>query len=65
MKHLDVCGPLQRAVSFVGLPGFRTTVVALTHPCFRHASVRHRRFDGATGADAELKMLMAAQAVVE
>ncbi len=65
LKHLDACGPIQRKVSFAGLPGFRTTVVALTHPSLRHASVRHRRFDGATGAEAELKMLIAARVMAD
>lgn len=63
LKHLDACGPIQLKVSFAGLPGFRTTVVALTHPSLRHTSVRHRRFHGATGAEAELKMLIAARAM--
>lgn len=65
LKHLDASGPVQRKVSFAGLPGYRTTVVALTHPSLRHASVRHRRFDGATGAEAELKMLIAARSMAD
>lgn len=65
LKHLDASGPVQPKVSFVGLPGFRTTVVALTHPSLRHASVRHRRFDGASGADAELRMLIAARSMAD
>lgn len=65
LKYLDASGPIQRRASFVGLPGFRTTVVALTHPSLRHASMRHRRFDGATGADAELRMLMVARTMAD
>jgi|APTNR8051073442_1049403.scaffolds.fasta_scaffold04218_8 hypothetical protein len=65
LKHLDASGPVQVEVSFVGLSGFRTTVAALTHPSFRHASVRHRRFDGVVGAEAELKMLIVAKSMVE
>jgi len=34
-----------------------TTVVALTHPCLRHAGVRHRRYKGFAGISAEEAML--------
>ena len=57
LKHLDARGALQRGVTFPSLPSYTTTVVALTHPCCWHASVRYRQFQDARGADAELKML--------
>jgi hypothetical protein len=57
LKHLDENSPVRQGVSFQGLPGLATTVVALTHPSQRAASVRHRRYGGEDGAAAELAML--------
>jgi hypothetical protein len=56
LKHLDAVGPVRKAVEFDQIPGLVTTVVALTHPSLRHASVRHRRYDEKPGDDAELAM---------
>ena len=57
LKHLDAVGPVQAQVTFTALPGFRSNVVALTHPCLRHASVRHRRYKNKEGSEAEFLML--------
>ena len=57
LRHLDAVGPVRVEVTFPGLEGYRTTVVALIHPSLRHASLRHRRYGSVVGADAELAML--------
>jgi len=57
LRHLDSVGPVRRDIRFTGLPGFATNIVALAHPSLRHASVRHRRYCGLTGDEAELAML--------
>jgi hypothetical protein len=57
LKHLDAVGPVQSHVTFDGIDGFATTVVALTHTSLRHASVRHRRYGGEEKHAAEVKML--------
>lgn len=57
LKHLDAAGPVRFGVTFAADPELRCTAVALTHPCLRHASVRHRSYRGHQGADAELQML--------
>lgn len=57
LKHLDAVGPVRTDVTFPGVADFRTTVAALIHPSLRHASLRHRRYGAATGADAEPAML--------
>jgi len=57
LKHLDVVGPVQTGTTFRGVKDLRTTVVALIHPSLRHASLRHRRYGAAAGAEAELAML--------
>lgn len=57
LKHLDAVGALQPGVSFFGIENYSTTVVALIHPSLRHASLRHRRYGEARGADAELMLL--------
>ncbi len=62
ITHLDAVGPLQTNVCISAVPGFKTTVVALVHPSMRHASVRHREYDGYFGAEAEMMMLRAALA---
>ena len=56
-KHLDEMGPVQRGVTFPESPDLRATVAALTHPCLRHATIRHRRYKGRTGVNAEALML--------
>lgn len=55
LKHIDGVGPVQRAVRFPA--DLVSTVVALTHPSLRDASVRHRRYAGNAGHEAELAML--------
>jgi hypothetical protein len=62
LRHLDAVGPVQEKVTFPGLTGWTTTVVALTHPSLRGASVRHRRYQGAEKHDAEVRMLHDARA---
>lgn len=57
LKHLDAVGPVQMGVTFRGLEGLRTTAVALIHPSLRHANLRHRRYGGEVGSDAELARL--------
>jgi hypothetical protein len=64
LKRLDDAGPVQRAVEFDGAPGIATTVVALTHPSLRPASVRHRRYQGQAGNQAELAMLRDVRAAI-
>jgi hypothetical protein len=61
LLHLDAAGPVQPNVSFSRLPDFATTVVALTHPSQRQASVRHRRYKQLAGDAAELLMLREAR----
>ena len=56
-KHLDKVGPVRRDVRFPGAPDIVATVVALTHPCFRHASIRYRRYRDSMGNKAEMAML--------
>ena len=57
LRHLDEVGAVRTDVGFPALGAYRTTAVALIHPSLRHASLRHRRHEGLTGADAELRML--------
>ena len=64
-KHLDKVGPVQRDVRFPGAPDVVATVVALTHPCFRHASIRYRRYLDSIGDEAEMAMLRDAKAGLE
>lgn len=53
IREIDKGGAFRAHVTFRDLPGFSTTVVALLHPSLRHASLRHRRYNGLVGADAE------------
>ena len=57
LRHLDAVGLVQCNVEFRCTPIVRSTVVALTHPSLRDASVRHRRYRGEAGHSAELAML--------
>lgn len=57
LKRLDAAGPVRFYVCFAEADGLRSTVVALTHPCLRHASIRHRRYRECSGAEAEALML--------
>lgn len=57
LKHLDEVGPVRHRVSFSGVTGLQSSVVALTHPSLRPASVRHRRYKGESGDRVELFML--------
>lgn len=63
LKQLDTSGPVRARVRIGAEPTVETTVVALTHPSMRHASVRHRRYQGESGDPAELLMLREALAV--
>lgn len=60
-KDIDACGPVQGGVTFPGLDAHQCTVVALLHPSLRQASVRHRRYDGWVGEEAETQMLLRAK----
>ena len=64
LRHLDDVGPVQIGVRFGDESASVTTVVALTHPSFRHASVRHRLYRGKVGDAAEIAMLNDALASV-
>lgn len=57
LRHLDTVGPVHSHVRVGTAPSVETRVVALTHPSMRHASVRHRRYEGQSGDAAELRML--------
>ena len=61
-KHLDKVGAVRRDVRFPDAPDAAATVVALTHPCFRHASIRYRRYGDLIGDAAEMAMLADASA---
>jgi hypothetical protein len=63
-KHLDRVGPVRMDVQFDVEPTIVATVVALTHPSLRDASVRHRCYRGLVGHDAELEILGEALASV-
>ena len=62
LKYLDAAGPVRTAVTFPDALGVVATVVALTHPSLRDASVRHRRYKDECGAPAEFRMLADARA---
>jgi uracil-DNA glycosylase len=55
--QIDNAGPLRSHCRFDGLSNFNTTVVALTHPSMRDASIRYRRYKQHSGAEAEKAML--------
>jgi hypothetical protein len=57
LQYLDGVGPVQAKVTFSGIGNYSTTAVALTHPCQRNANVGHRRYLGAVGHQAEVRML--------
>jgi len=57
LKYLDIAGPVQTNVRIRGVKEYKVTVVALTHPSFRSAGVKWRRYGGFTGHAAELAML--------
>ncbi len=54
-------GPIRHGVTFDGIRGWATRLVALVHPSFRISNVRHRRFNGTQGHEAEPAMLAAVQ----
>jgi hypothetical protein len=56
LPYLDEAGPVRFGARFDGTD-VRSTVVALTHPSLRTASVRYRRYAGEVGHAAELLML--------
>jgi len=56
LADLDRLGPVRFGVGFRGYRG-RVCVAALTHPSLRGPNVRHRRYRGKTGAEAESAML--------
>ena len=57
LRHLDSVGPVQVDVTFPDIENFKTTAVALTHPSKRDANVGVRKYRGATGHQAEVRML--------
>lgn len=59
-KDVDARGPVQYEVQFPGIDAYARTTVALIHPSLRLASLRHRRYEGSVGADAEIRMLASA-----
>jgi hypothetical protein len=58
IKALDAAGAVQRSVTFEGIAGFATTVVALLHPSERALNVRLRSYDKREHLDAEVAMLV-------
>jgi len=58
LKHLDRVGPVKQAIHIGISEPTVSTVVALTHPSMRHASVNARRYKGESGDAAELRMLL-------
>jgi hypothetical protein len=46
-----------REVEFLGLLNFKTNLVIITHPAYWHLNVKHRKYDGLTGCDAEKKLI--------
>jgi hypothetical protein len=59
-KEIDIHGPVQYEVQFPSIDEFACATVALIHPSLRQASLRHRRYEGSAGADAEPRMLASA-----
>jgi hypothetical protein len=57
LMDVDSAGPVRYGVTFPQIPDFRTTVVALTHPCLRSANVHSRRYRDKCCNEAELEML--------
>ena len=57
LKYLDRVGPMRPRVRFELEPPLTSTVVALTHPSLRHASVGHRTYGAEIGNSAEVAML--------
>lgn len=57
LKYLDRVGPMRASVRFELEPTLTATVLALTHPSLRDASVRHRSYGTAVGNSAEIAML--------
>lgn len=54
---IDRAGPLHTDVQVRGLSAPPFVVAALTHPCMRSSNVRHRRYSGLAGNDAERRLL--------
>ncbi|WP_184547915.1 uracil-DNA glycosylase family protein [Mucilaginibacter sp. FT3.2] len=44
-------------VSFIGLDEYKTNVVFITHPTYRHLNVNNRRFGDFEGAQAEFELI--------
>ena len=58
ITQLDDLGvSIVQGTAFHGVPGLRSTVVALVHPSLRGPNVRRRRYGDLTGDAAELAML--------
>ena len=57
LRHLDTVGPVHAKVTWRGLDGLETTVVALAHPSLRSANVRHRRYGELVKHAAEVRMI--------
>ncbi|GAA3963169.1 uracil-DNA glycosylase family protein [Mucilaginibacter dorajii] len=45
------------SISFVGVDGFKTNVVFLTHPTYRHLNIGNRRFGDFKSEQAELELI--------
>jgi hypothetical protein len=57
-SDIDTHGaPLIHNACFHGAHDVVTTVVSLTHPCLRHLYIRHRRYNGYSGDEAEVHLL--------
>jgi uracil-DNA glycosylase family 4 len=62
-KQLDSVGSIPRRVRFRDVRGIESVVAPVTHPCYRQANVRHRRYRRFVGEPAERMMLIDAVAL--
>jgi hypothetical protein len=46
-----------KSISFIGLDGYQTNIVFITHPTYRHLNIGNRRFRDFKGAQAELELI--------
>jgi len=63
LKYLNDSNAVVSKVTFLDLPNFLTTTVALIHPCLRGPNLRHRRYRGLEGDEAEILMLEDARGI--
>jgi hypothetical protein len=61
---LDASGPVRPHLCFPNVDNVHPVAIAITHPCMRNSNVRHRKYRGLVGADAERAMLSSAIATV-